>query len=121
MEMTKENAHPAQPKAFISYSWSSPGHRELVRTWADRLLADGIEIIIDQYDLKEGHDKFAFMEKMVTDPSVSHVLVISDKKYAEKADARQAGVGTESQIISQEVYAKVEQSKFIPIVVELND
>jgi hypothetical protein len=48
-------------------------------------------------------------------------LVICDRIYAEKADARKAGVGTESQIISQEVYQKVEQSKFIPIVCEFTD
>ncbi len=108
------------PKVFISYSWTSESHRELVRDWADRLLADGVSIVLDQYDLKEGHDKNAFMEKMVTDSSVTHVLFICDKTYAEKADARKAGVGTESQIISQEVYAKVEQSKFIPIVCELS-
>jgi hypothetical protein len=110
-----------KPKAFISYSWTSKAHLETVRNWADRLLADGVEVVLDQYDLKEGHDKFAFMEQMVTDPSVSHVLVVSDKAYADKADARKAGVGTESQIISQEVYNKVEQSKFIPILCELSD
>jgi hypothetical protein len=61
------------------------------------------------------------MERMVTDASVTHVLVISDKQYAQKADARKAGVGTESQIISKEVYDKVDQSKFIPIVCEFSD
>ena len=60
--------------------------------------------MLDVYDLKEGHDKYAFLEKMVTDPEVSHVLVICDKAYEEKANARNAGVGTESQIISKEVY-----------------
>src|SRR5262249_43713475 len=49
------------------------------------------------------------------------VLVICDKKYAEKADARKAGVGTESQIISKEIYEKVDQSKFIPIVCEFDE
>lgn len=93
----------------------------MVRNWADRLMADGVNIVLDQYDLKEGHDKYAFMEKMVTDPSFTHVLVICDKAYSEKADARKAGVGTESQIISQEVYNKVEQSKFIPIWCELSE
>jgi hypothetical protein len=108
------------PKVFISYSWTSESHRETVRNWADRLLADGVQIVLDQYDLKEGHDKNAFMEKMVTDQSVTHVLIISDRVYAEKADARKAGVGTESLIISQEVYSKVEQSKFIPILCEFS-
>src|ERR1035441_4474886 len=41
--------------------------------------------------------------------------------YAEKADGKKAGVGTESQIISREVYEKVEQSKFIPIACEFSD
>lgn len=110
-----------QPKVFISYSWTDKPHQELVKYWADRLVADGIEVILDIYDLKEGDDKYAFMESMVTDPSVTHVLVICDGKYAEKANARKAGVGTESQIISGEVYAKVKQSKFIPIVCEFGD
>lgn len=105
-----------KPKVFISYSWTDQKHQELVKHWTDRLVADGIEVILDIYDLKEGDDKNVFMESMVTDPSVTHVLVICDSKYAEKANARKAGVGTESQIISGEVYKKVKQSKFIPIV-----
>ena len=109
------------PKAFISYSWSNPQHQELVRSWAEQLVSDGVDIVLDQYDLKEGQDKYSFMERMVTDETVTHVLVISDKKYAEKADTRVAGVGTESQIISKEVYDKVDQSKFIPIVCEFDD
>ncbi|MFH0783006.1 MAG: TIR domain-containing protein [Pseudomonadota bacterium] len=110
-----------EPKVFISYSWSDQQHQELVKHWADRLLADGVNVILDIYDLKEGDDKYAFMESMVTDTNVTHVLVICDKAYAEKADARKAGVGTESQIISGEIYEKVKQSKFIPIVCEFSD
>ena len=109
------------PKVFISYSWTNQQHQELVREWADRLLSDGVDVILDIYDLQEGQDKNAFMERMVTDPNVTHVLVICDKGYAEKADARKQGVGTESQIISQEVYDQVEQTKFIPIVCEFKD
>jgi hypothetical protein len=110
------------PKVFISYSWTSSAHSEMARNWADRLLADGVAVVLDQYDLTEGHDKHHFMEKMVTDESITHVLVLCDRLYAEKADARKpGGVGTESQIISSEVYAKVEQSKFIPIWCDLSE
>jgi TIR domain len=105
-------------KVFISYSWSSPQHEQFVLTLAEKLMADGVHVLLDKWDLKEGHDKYAFMEQMVTDINVSKVLVISDKKYASKADNRSGGVGTESQIISNEVYSKVSQEKFIPIVVE---
>ena len=106
------------PKAFISYSWSSPGHYDCIRLYAERLANDGVDIILDQWSLSEGQDKYAFMEKMITDPSVTHVLIFSDSQYAGKADQRKAGVGTESQIISKEIYDKIDQNKFIPIVCE---
>ena len=82
---------------------------------------NGVDVVLDIWDLKEGDDKYAFMEKMVTDDSMTHVLVFSDSEYAAKADARKAGVGTESQIISREVYSKVQQSKFLPVVCEFDD
>lgn len=109
------------PRVFISYSWSSPGHQERIRQWAEQLVSDGVDVVLDVWNLKEGDDKYAFMESMITDSSVTHVLVFSDSEYAAKADARKAGVGTESQIISREVYSKVQQSKFIPVVCEFNE
>lgn len=110
-----------QPKVFISYSWSTPAHKERVKAIADRLLSDGVDVVIDIYDLKEGNDKNSFMEKMVVDTSITNVLVMCDKAYSEKADHKKKGVGTESQIISQQVYTKVDQSKFIPIVCEFDE
>lgn len=109
------------PKAFVSYSWSSKDYIDLIRSYAERLLGDGVDVILDQWSLSEGQDKYAFMEQMITDPSVSHVLVFSDRIYAEKANARRRGVGTESQIISRQVYEKIDQTKFIPLVSEMDD
>lgn len=110
-----------QPKAFISYSWTDERHQQFVRDIAERLVADGVDVVLDLFDLREGHDKYAFMEKIVTDSQITHVLALCDKAYAEKANARKAGVGTESQILSKEVYDKVEQSKVVPIVCEFAD
>lgn len=121
MTENESNGAEATPKVFISYSWTSQAHRETVRSWAERLIGDGVEVIMDIYDLKEGQNKYAFMERMVTDDTVSHVLIFSDQRYAEKADARDAGVGVESLIISQEIYDKVDQTKFIPIVCEFSE
>jgi len=119
MQLKEENK--IQPKVFISYSWTSPSHQLMIIHWAEQLISNGVEVVLDVYDLKEGQDKYAFMERMVTDKTVTHVLAFSDKAYSEKADAREAGVGTESQIISKEVYDKVDQSKFIPIVCEFTE
>ena len=110
-----------KPKTFISYSWSSQGHRENIRVYAERLMSDGVDVILDQWDLREGQDKYSFMEKMIIDPKVTHVIIFCDKTYSKKADDRKAGVGAESQIISKEIYDKVGQKKFIPVVCEKDE
>ena len=117
--MTEEA--PPPPKVFISYSWSSEDHEAWVVEFASRLRSDGVDVVLDKWDLREGQDKYAFMERMVTDPLVKKVLVVCDRVYAEKADGRQGGVGTETQIISREIYEKVDQGKFIPIITELDE
>lgn len=68
--------------------------------------------------MQEGHDLNAFMESMVTDKTITKVLIFSNRSYAEKADARDRGVGTEAQILSPELYGKAKQDKFIPIICE---
>ena len=59
------------PKLFISYSWSNASHEQWVLDLATELRESGIDVILDKWDLKEGHDSVAFMEKMVTDPDIS--------------------------------------------------
>ncbi|MGR4871635.1 SEFIR domain-containing protein [Variovorax sp. LARHSF232] len=106
------------PKAFISYSWSSPQHEQWVMDLATELVQSGVEVILDKWDLREGGDAIAFMESMVTDDTIKKVLVICDRIYADKADGRAGGVGTETQIISKKVYEKSSQSKYAAVVAE---
>ncbi|HNC50307.1 MAG TPA: TIR domain-containing protein, partial [bacterium] len=101
------------PRLFISYSWSTPEREQWVIDLAMELVNSGVDVILDKWDLREGHDSIAFMEKMVTDPSISKVIIVCDQVYANKADDRTGGVGTETQIISAEVYAKQSQDKFV--------
>ncbi len=106
------------PKVFISYSWDVSGPTlEL----AKRLMANGVDVIFDKWSLKPGQDKYVFMEQCVSDTSIQKVLIICDKSYTEKANCRTGGVGDETVIISPEVYGKVEQEKFIPIVLEKDE
>ena len=111
----------AQPKVFISYSWTSPQHEQWVLDLAERLSGDGVVVVLDKWDLKEGQDKHVFMEQMVNDESIKKVLVVCDRVYQTKADVRKGGVGTETQLISKEVYENTVQEKFIPVVREYDD
>lgn len=111
----------SEPKLFMSYSWTTQDHEAWVMQLAERLSENGVHVVLDKWDLKEGHDANVFMERMVADTSINKVVLVSDPSYAEKADARSGGVGTEAQIISSEVYAKQEQDKFVAVIPERNE
>ena len=106
------------PKVFISYSWQPISNKEKVIELAERLTANGVHVLIDVWDLKEGHDKHKFMEQMVNSLEIKRVLLICNKDYAEKANNRVGGVGIESLIISNDIYSQVDQAKFIPLIFE---
>ena len=105
-------------RVFVSYSWSSEHHVDWVVELAQQLMANGIDVELDKWSTVEGQDLNVFMEKMVNDPTIDRVLIISDESYTRKANERKGGVGTESQIISPQIYQSVDQKKFIPIVRE---
>lgn len=106
------------PKVFISYSWTSDEYADWVKKLAEKLRDSGVDVVLDRWRLRPGQDKYAFMEQMVTDSEIRKVLILCDKRYADRADHREGGVGTESTIISQEVYNEVDQEKFIPVITE---
>ena len=59
------------PKVFISYSWSSDA---LVLDLAQRLVSHGVDVVLDKWELKEGNDKYKFMERCVNDADITKVL-----------------------------------------------
>lgn len=85
---------------FISYAWTSEGHREWVRLLAAQLKALGFAVLIDA-DVDYGDDLNGFMRR-VTD--CKHVLLVVDENYVERADTRpESGVGKETHWVA-EVY-----------------
>ena len=108
-------------KIFISYSWGNSEHQEWIVNLATRLMNDTVDVVLDRWSLKDGHDIYSFMEEMVKSDDIFRVLIISNKKYSEKSDVREGGVGTETQIITPSIYSKEKQEKFIPIVIERDE
>lgn len=109
------------PKVFVSYSWSSEEHKSWVLKLATDLRDQGVDVCLDRWDLKEGMDKFHFMESMITNPEMRKIVIVCDKVYTEKSNSRIGGVGTESEIISSELYTMVDQTKFAAVVREYSD
>ncbi|MFA6978741.1 MAG: toll/interleukin-1 receptor domain-containing protein [Ignavibacteriaceae bacterium] len=101
-------------KVFISYSWDSEEHKSWVLNLAGRLTADGVYVILDQYDLYAGKNMTQFMERAVDE--ADKVLTILTKNYKIKADNRTGGVGYEYSMITQEFFSsQANNNKFIPI------
>ncbi len=105
-------------KVFISYSWAV---QEDVIELAERLSANGVDVVLDVYELNDGDDKYAFMERSVNDPTIDKVLIICDKTYTDKANHRTGGVGDETVIITPEIYGHAKQSKFLPVIFEKDE
>ncbi|GAU78498.1 SEFIR domain-containing protein [Fusibacter sp. 3D3] len=109
------------PKIFISYAWGTEDYQNKVLSLATELSNDGVDVQLDKWSLKEGNDTYAFMEQCVADTSITNVLILLDKQYSIKANSRSGGVGTETQIISPEIYNKTQQDKFIPVIFERDE
>ena len=87
----------SDPKVFISYAWATKSYEEKVLAFATQLISDGIDVVLDKWDMAEGNDTNAFMERCVNDPSITNVLMLIDPVYARKANEHTGGVGTEGE------------------------
>ncbi|OZC01460.1 SEFIR domain-containing protein [Rubricoccus marinus] len=128
--MSDADDRPQGPRTFLSYSWSSPEHEDWVLRLAGDLVDLDVDVVLDKWDLQDGDDPFPFMERIVTDPDLKKVVLICDREYVRKADAREGGVGAEAQILTPELYRaaqadpeapgheKAETRKFVAVVRE---
>lgn len=73
-----------EKRVFISYAWTNDAYQKKVIDLATKLRNDGIDVILDKWDLRTGADRFIFMEKSVNESD--KVLILCNKVYKEKAD-----------------------------------
>jgi len=50
------------PRLFISYSHDDQAHKDWVLMLATRLVANGVDVLLDQWDMRLGSDLPRFME-----------------------------------------------------------
>jgi len=108
------NSEEKVPKVFISYSHDTPAHKKWVGELASKLVENGIDVILDQWDLGLGDDVAKFMERAVTE--ADRVLMICTETYVRKADGGVGGVGYEAMIVTGELVRDLGTSKFIPVI-----
>lgn len=102
-------------KVFIAYSWDNEPHKAWVLNLANQLLANGVNVILDQYELKISGNLTYFMEKSVRE--ADKVILILTENYKLKAEERSGGAGFEYSLINSEWYNnQVTNNKFIPVL-----
>ena len=102
------------PRIFISYSHDTISHKKWVLELAIKLRNNGIDAIIDQWELKPGDDLPYFMESNLE--KSDYILMICSDSYVEKANSGKGGVGYEKMIITSSLLTNINESKIIPIL-----
>ncbi|MGL6476297.1 toll/interleukin-1 receptor domain-containing protein [Aeromonas hydrophila] len=102
------------PKVFISYSHDSPDHKKWVLELATRLRNNGVDAIIDQWELRPGDDLPHFMETHLA--SANYVIMICTDKYVQKANSGAGGVGYEKMIVTAELLSNIDSNKIVPVI-----
>ena len=102
------------PLIFISYSWEGEEHQKWVRTLAENLVNNGVDVRLDIWENKNGSDIAHFMDE--SGRIADRVLCILTPIYKEKANELIGGVGYEYRNMTAEMYANVKTIKFIPIL-----
>lgn len=106
---------PTPPKVFISYSWDSDEHKAWILNLAEHLLANGVDVTLDQFELSLGKNLSLFMEKAVSE--ANKVLLILTENYKLKAEKRTGGVGYEYSMINSALYkTQANNNKFLPVL-----
>ena len=102
------------PSVFVSYSHDNEEHKRWVLKLAADLRTHGVDVILDQWDLRLGDDLPFFMENGLSSSSL--VLCVCSDKYVRKANAGKGGVGYEKKILAADLMKDVEKNYVIPVM-----
>lgn len=104
------------PKVFISYSHDNEQHKNWVYSLACRLRSNGVDVVLDQWNLSLGGDLGRFMECGLS--SADRVLVVCSTKYLQKVNAGTGGANYEKMLLTSQMMRDGVSDKVIPVVVE---
>jgi len=101
-------------KVFISYSHDDKPHEDWVCALATWLRENGVDAILDQWDLTPGSDLPRFMESGIA--AADCVVAVCTCAYVEKANAVIGGVGYEKRILADRLTQDAKANRIIPVI-----
>lgn len=102
------------PRVFISYSHDNHFHKDWVLNLATRLIANGVNILLDQWDLNLGSNLPRFIESGLTE--ADRILAVCSENYVSKANNIEGGVGYEKMILTAKLFEDLSTDLIVPIV-----
>jgi len=102
------------PKTFVSYSHDSLEHKKWILDLATRMRNNGVDAIIDQWELQPGSDLPHFMETHLS--TSDKIVMVCTERYVRKANSGEGGVGYEKMIITSNLLVNIDQNKIIPLI-----
>ena len=101
------------PIVFVSYSWDDEQHEKWVLQLASDLVSNGIDVILDKWEMRFGKLLPHFMEHAIKDSQ--RVICVITPNYKKKTEGLAGGVGVEYSIMSAEIQKNIKTEKFIPL------
>ncbi|MDD9152594.1 toll/interleukin-1 receptor domain-containing protein [Plantibacter flavus] len=111
--MNHLTAASAEPRVFMSYA-SEPEHDEWVLRLATRLESNGVNVVLDQWDVGLGANLANFMEQGLS--GSDRVICVCSDAYLTKANSGTRGVGYEKKILSAPLLASANSDHVIPVL-----
>ena len=102
------------PTVFVSYSYDDEKHSNWVIQLATRLRSNGVDVILDRWNLDLGQDVAAFIEKGLL--RSQRILCICSENYVNKANNKKGGVGYEKKIMTAEIMADLNRGWVVPLI-----
>jgi hypothetical protein len=99
---------------FISYSHDSDAHKDWVLQIASRLRSNGVNVILDRWNIKLGSDLASFMERGLS--SSNRIICVCSENYVKKSDSGKGGAGYEKQIMTAELINDQNTNWVIPLI-----
>jgi|GEM_PF-315954 len=103
-----------EPTVFVSYSHDSDEHKNWVLQLSTRLRSNGVNVILDRWNLKLGSDLASFMERGLS--KSQRIISICSDKYVKKANEGKGGAGYEKQIMTAELIIDQNTNWVIPLI-----
>lgn len=102
-----------QTSAFISYSWDSEEHNKWVTKLACELINNGIEVLLDKFEVFAGSNLEKYMSDGLT--SAKWIICVCSDGYNIKTNIEETGVGQETQLIQ-----KLELNEYVVPILKNN-